>query len=125
MPKPAILICDDEEGIRESFRLILSRAYDLTFAESGAEALRLLKSLSFNLLILDIKMPRQNGFEILRETKLANPELPVIIVTGYQSLEMAQEAHRQGAADYLPKPFKPEDIQKSVRLHLRPPTPNV
>jgi len=112
--KPVILVCDDEEGIRESFKLILEELYDLRFATNGLDALDLLKSLSPNLMLLDIKMPKMHGMEILKQVKKLKPTLPVIIVTGYQSVEMAQEALKLGAADYIPKPFESKQILKSV-----------
>ena len=114
MPKPMVLICDDEEGIRESFKLILEDAYDLKFAHNGVEALELLKSIEPKAMLLDIKMPKMHGIEILKQIKKAKPTLPVIIVTGYQSVEMAQEAIKNGAADYIPKPFESKQILKAV-----------
>jgi len=112
--KPVVLICDDEEGIRESFKLILEDLYDLRFANNGLEALELLKSFTPSLMLLDIKMPKMHGMEILKRVKQLKPKLPIIIVTGYQSVEMAQEALKLGAADYIPKPFETRQIQKVV-----------
>ena len=112
--KPTILICDDEEGIRESFKLILEDLYDLRFATNGLEALELLKSFTPSLMLLDIKMPKVHGMEILKRVKQLKPKLPVIIVTGYQSVEMAQEALKIGAADYIPKPFESAVIRAAA-----------
>lgn len=112
--KPLILICDDEEGIRESFKLILEDHYELSFATNGLEALEMLKTLKPSLMLLDIKMPKMHGMEILKQVKALRPALPVIIVTGYQSVEMAQEALKNGAADYIPKPFESKYILKVV-----------
>ncbi len=112
--KPVILICDDEEGIRESFKLILSDLYDLQFADNGLKALEILKTLSPAAMLLDIKMPKLNGMETLKQIKKLKPSLPVIIVTGYQSVELAQEALKNGAADYIPKPFDSKHIQKVI-----------
>ena len=112
--KPTILICDDEEGIRESFKLILEGKYLLKFAMNGLEALESLKTLSPDLMLLDIKMPKIHGMEILKQVKKLKPSLPVVIVTGYQSIEMAQEALKHGAADYIPKPFESKQILTAV-----------
>ena len=112
--KPTILICDDEEGIRESFKLILEDQYTLKFATNGPEALEMLKTLSPALMMLDIKMPKIHGLEVLKSVKKLRPNLPVIIVTGYQSVEMAQEALKLGAVDYIPKPFESASLQKTV-----------
>ena len=116
--KPTILICDDEEGIRESFKLILEDQYQLRFANNGLEALELLKSFTPDLMLLDIKMPKIHGMEILKQVKHLKPNLPVIIVTGYQSVEMAQEALKLGAADYIPKPFDSTSIHNAVRTAI-------
>lgn len=110
-----VLICDDEEGLRESFKLILSDKYQLSFATNGLEALDMLEKNDVpDLVILDIKMPKLSGLEILKKIKAKQPKLPVIIVTGYQSVEMAQEALRSGAADYIPKPFESKQILAAV-----------
>jgi DNA-binding NtrC family response regulator len=117
--KPTILICDDEEGIRESFKLILADTYTLRFATNGIEALEILKTLSPSLMLLDIKMPKTHGLEILKKVKELKPNLPVIIVTGYQSVEMAQEAIKSGASDYIPKPFDTKQILKVVAQSIK------
>ena len=113
-PKPTLLICDDEEGIRESFKLILEDSYNLRFAINGVEALEMIKTFTPDLMLLDIKMPKMHGMDILKQIKIIKPELPVIIVTGYQSVETAQEAIKNGAADYIPKPFESKQILKAV-----------
>ena len=117
--KATILVCDDEEGIRESFKLILEDHYHLHFANNGLEAIDLLKTLSPDLMLLDIKMPKTHGMEILKQIKKIKPKLPIIIVTGYQSVEMAQEAIRNGAADYIPKPFDSKQILSAIAASLK------
>ena len=112
--KYTVLVCDDEEGIRESFKLILEDNYNLSFAHNGLEALEMLKSFVPDAMLLDIKMPKLHGLEILKQIKKLRPSLPVIIVTGYQSVEMAQEALRLGASDYIPKPFESKQILSSI-----------
>ena len=117
--KRTVLICDDEEGIRESFKLILSDTYNLRFVNNGLQAVELLKSFSPDAVILDIKIPKINGMEVLKQIKKLKPNLPIIIVTGYQSVEMAQEAIKNGAADYIPKPFESKQILKSIESILK------
>ena len=112
--KYTILVCDDEEGIRESFKLVLGDYYQLRFAVNGLDALEQLKTFTPNLMLLDIKMPKLHGMEILKQIKKSKPSLPVIIVTGYQSVEMAQEALKNGASDYIPKPFESKVLLKAV-----------
>ena len=117
--KPAVLVCDDEEGVRESLKLILSDDYDVHFSLNGLQAVELLKNFTPDLMLLDIKMPKLHGMEILKQIKKLRPSLPVIIVTGYQSVEMAQEAIKNGAADYIPKPFESKHILKAVSQNLK------
>ena len=116
--KPAILICDDERGTRESLKLILKNGYELTFAENGVEALSMLTAVDPALLILDIKMPKMHGLEILKKIKAEKPKLPVMIVSGYQSTEIAKEALKAGACDYVPKPFDSKTILSAVTSAL-------
>lgn len=111
----SILICDDEEGIRESLKLILEKEYDIKFANSGDDAIRKIKETPADIVILDIKMPKKDGLETLKELKKISPASKVIIATGYKSADIAQEAIRLGASDYVVKPFNREDIRKVVR----------
>ena len=115
--KPVILICEDEEGVRESFKLILEDFYTLEFAHNGLEGIEMAKALSPNMMFLDIKMPKLHGMETLKKIKQACPRLPVVIVTGYQSVEIAQEALKNGASDYIPKPFESKHVLE-VAAHL-------
>ena len=117
--KPMILICDDEEGVRESFKVILSDDYSLRFTKNSPEAVESLKTTSPAAVLLDIKMPKKNGAEILRQIKKLRPSLPVIIVTGYQSVELAQQVIADGAADYIPKPFAPDRLLKALAAALK------
>ncbi|MFH1460767.1 MAG: response regulator [Candidatus Omnitrophota bacterium] len=117
--KKRILICDDEEGIRESLKLILEKDYDLVFAKNGNECLSALKNKSsISLVLLDIKMPVQNGLEVTQCIKEKFPDKKVIIVTGYKSAEIAQEAAEKGAIDYIVKPFDSKDILEKVKNNI-------
>lgn len=113
--RKTILICDDEEGIRESLKLILEKDYELIFAESGDEAIGIMKSKPVDMAILDIKMPRKDGLETLKELKRINPSAKIIIATGYNSMDIAQEATKLGASDYIVKPFDREQILESIK----------
>lgn len=114
MPKKRILICDDEEGVRESLNLILEKDYDISFATNGQEAVDHIKKSHTDLVILDIKMPRMNGIETLKQIKRAKPDIKVIIATGYKSVETASEAVKAGATDYIVKPFDSKQVLQSV-----------
>ncbi|MDP2654719.1 MAG: response regulator [Candidatus Omnitrophota bacterium] len=114
-----ILICDDEEGVRESLKLILGDYYELILTTSGEQCLECLRnSKDVKLVLLDIKMPQVNGLEILKEVKAKHPDKKVIIITGYKSVETATEAVRLGASGYIVKPFKAEEILGAARKNL-------
>lgn len=115
MKRPRILIADDEEGIRESLDLILGDDYELVFAKDGEEALAKLGADSFALMLLDIKMPKLDGLQVLRQMKGNGGVTPVLVLTAYQSVELAKEAIKLGARDYLPKPFEREQILNAVQ----------
>ncbi|MDP8265866.1 MAG: response regulator [Candidatus Aceula meridiana] len=115
-----ILIVDDEEGIRESLKLILGDHYELILTESGIQALSCLDNApDIGLVLMDIKMPKMNGLEILKEMKARRPDVKVIIVTGYKSVETASEAVNLGAVGYIVKPFKSEEVLEAVKSNLK------
>lgn len=115
MPSPKILICDDEEGIRESLKLILQDHHDLVVVDSGEQALECVKSdPTIKLTLLDIKMPKVHGLDILKQIKDIKSDMKVVIVTGYKSVETASEAANLGACGYIVKPFKAEEILSTV-----------
>lgn len=121
MAKARILIADDEEGIRESLNLILGEHYDLDFATNGEETLAKLAQGHYALLLLDIKMPKLDGLEVLKRLSTSeNSRPPVLMLTAYQSVELAREAIKFGALDYLPKPFETDQILSAVRSALVP-----
>jgi YesN/AraC family two-component response regulator len=113
-----ILICDDEEGVRESLRLILEDDHDLSFATNGSEAIEKIKKHPADLVILDIKMPKMSGLETLKKLKKVSPNTKVIIASGYKSVEAANEAIKSGASDYIVKPFDTSQILSSINSIL-------
>lgn len=120
MANPKILICDDELGVRESLKLILEEKYDISTVEDGNECLKqVLTDSQIEAVLIDIKMPRINGLEVLKQIKSANPKVKVIVVTGYRLVETAQEAIKCGASDYIIKPFAGKDILMAVEKALK------
>lgn len=118
MPKATILICDDEEGVRESLKHMLGDEYVLSYAADGAEAVAFVKAHDPDLAILDVKMPKINGLEALRQIKSAKPHVKVLMITGYDSTDIAAQAINLGAADYLVKPFKQLAILAQINAAL-------
>lgn len=114
-----ILICDDEEGIRESLKLILSDFFELIVISDGTQCVETLKGAAdVGLVLLDIKMPKASGLQILKDIKANFPKINVIIVTGYKSVDTAAEAVRLGASGYIVKPFRSDEILSTVRKNL-------
>ena len=105
-----ILVVDDESIIRYSLDAWLGdeEGYRVTMAESGAEALAKLASSPFHLMLLDIKMPGMDGVEVLEKAKAIQPDLQVLMMTAYATVETAVAAMKIGAMEYLIKPFEPE-----------------
>ncbi len=117
--KANILIIDDEETMRDSCRQTLSRDGNrIEVAESGSKGLSLLEAESFDLVILDLKMPGLSGMEVLKKIKQNDPEAMVVVITGYATIESAVEAMKNGAYDFIPKPFTPESLRVIVKRAL-------
>ncbi len=116
----SILIIDDEPNLRRSLGLILQRAgYIITTASNAGEAIHLLQAGAYDLTFLDIKLPDQNGIQLLPQLRLLYPEMPILILTAHATLDTAIEAVRQGARDYLLKPIDPASILSRVDEILR------
>ena len=112
---PRVLVVDDEPSVAEVFRDFLTQeGYDLTVAESGEEAVRLLPGLKPDIILTDINLPGLSGLEVMRFAKSVDAEVAVIVVTGYASASTAIEALRQGAYDYVTKPFDLDDVHQIV-----------
>ncbi len=110
-----ILVIDDDESMRDSCRQALARkASRIEVAEDGLTGLGILKKEAFDLVILDLKMPGLSGMEVLNRIKQEYPEVVVVVITGYATVESAVEAMRRGAYDFLPKPFTPESLRAIV-----------
>ncbi len=111
-----VLIVDDEKTIRDSCSQILKKeGYKVRIAGEGREGLLAFKEELFHVVILDLKLPEMDGMEVLARIKEESPETPVIIITGYASIESAVEAIKKGAFEYLTKPFTPEELRVSIK----------
>lgn len=114
-----ILVIDDEETMRDSCRQTLSRdGHRVETAEDGSKGLALLKAESFDLVILDLKMPGLGGMKVLKRIKEDDTDTVVIVITGYATIESAVEAMKSGAYDFIPKPFTPDSLRAIVKRAL-------
>ncbi|MBT6145636.1 MAG: sigma-54-dependent Fis family transcriptional regulator, partial [Gemmatimonadetes bacterium] len=106
-----ILVVDDEVDLAASCtRLLDSRGYGTGVAASAEEALEILSTEDFQLVLTDLKMPGMGGMELLRKVREASPEIQVLMMTAYSTVEDAVEAMRLGAVDFVPKPFTPDHL---------------
>jgi two-component system phosphate regulon sensor histidine kinase PhoR len=111
-----VLVVDDELNIREGSQRILSRVgFDVLKASTGLEALSLLESQTIPIILLDLKMPGMDGMEVLKRIRQLHEEILVIVITGFATVETAIEAMKQGAYDFIPKPFEPEQLRLVVK----------
>jgi len=119
-PEPAtILVIDDELGIREGCRRILSRAgHEVVLAATGEEGWRQIQSGRFDLTLIDIMMPDISGMELLKQAITFDPNLVCVIITGYATIELAVQAIKEGAYDFIAKPFDSDTLLLAVQKGL-------
>jgi two-component system sensor histidine kinase/response regulator len=111
---PQILVIDDEVGPRESLRMLLKPKYQVHTADCVETGLRLLQEKQPDAIVMDIRMPGATGIDGLRQIREIDPNLSVIMLTGFGALETAQEALRLGASDYINKPFDAHEMQEVI-----------
>ncbi|MGI9176216.1 MAG: response regulator, partial [Rhodothermales bacterium] len=105
MPGPAILVADDEASIRRTLREIFEyEDFEVDEAADGEEALEKARAGRYSLLLLDVKMPKRDGMEVLEILGEEMPELPVVMISGHGTIETAVEATKLGAFDFIEKP---------------------
>jgi ATP-dependent Lon protease len=114
-----VLVVDDEEIARRNLEYILSKeGYQVATASSGMEALDLLTRTAFDVVLTDLKMEKVNGIEVLRKVKESSPDVEVILITGYATVDSAVRAMKQGASDYIAKPFQLDEVRGAVHRSL-------
>jgi CheY-like chemotaxis protein/glycine cleavage system H lipoate-binding protein len=118
-PAARILCVDDEAIILDSFRRILVLdGYSIDTVETGQEALGLIQARHYDFVFTDLRMPAMDGVEVVKAVKHMRPDIDVIIVTGYASVETAVECMKHGAMDYVQKPFTEEELRAFVKKVL-------
>ena len=111
MAKPNLMVIDDLESARQMMKRTLGRSYAVFDFPSVAEALPAVERAEFDAIVTDLRMPGIDGIEGMRRFKAKVPEIPVILVTAFATVETAVEAMKAGAFDYLKKPFEPEELE--------------
>jgi DNA-binding NtrC family response regulator len=115
MPNGSILVIDDEAEIREGLELLLSsEGYSVTSAVTGEAGLARLEQDPFDLLLLDVSLPGRSGLDLLREIRQRDPHLPVVLITAYGSIDMARQAFKSGAQDYITKPWSNDELLAQI-----------
>src|SRR5215510_12575476 len=118
--RESILVVDDEAGVRSSLAGILGdEGYQVSSVESGEAALEALEVRRFDLLLLDVWLPKMDGLETLSRVRTLDPELPVVVISGHGTIETAVKAVRMGAQDFVEKPLSLEKTLVVVRNALR------
>jgi two-component system, OmpR family, phosphate regulon sensor histidine kinase PhoR len=115
----SVLVVDDERGIREGCRRILTaEGYTVDVAENGKEGLEKVRLKPYDLLLVDLMMPVMGGLELMGQVRDHDPEVIMIVITGFATIETAVEAMKHGAYDYVPKPFTPDQLLAVINRGL-------
>ena len=113
--KISILIVDDESSVRDSlYNWFIEDGYHVAIAEDSKKALTILESESFDIVLADIKMPGMDGLEMLKRIKAIRKDTIVIMMTAFATVETAVQALKDGAFDYVTKPFDPDDLEEII-----------
>jgi DNA-binding NtrC family response regulator len=119
MERTRLLIVDDEAVIRDGLKRVLEReSFSVEACSSGFHAIEVMQQREFDLIITDLKMPGMSGIEVLKSVRTLQPDIPVILITGFASVETAVEAMKNGASDYITKPFAPDLLLEKVQHAL-------
>ena len=114
-----ILVIDDQVGMREGCRRVLApKGFQVKTAEHGVEGLRKLREGQFDLVLLDVMMPGMSGLELLERIREHDPNIVCVMITGFATVDLAAQAMKQGARDFLPKPFTSDELLEVVHRGL-------
>lgn len=115
-PRPAILIVEDDQDIAELARRIVQTHYDVVIATTGPQALALYPTQSFALVLLDVMLPEINGQDVLAAIMQINPQQSVVVMTAHGGIDIAEQMMLQGAADFVSKPFRAEQLRRVIEV---------
>jgi len=115
-----ILVVDDDAIVIKSCKRILeAEGLEVSAVPSADEALEMIKKYEFDLLLIDVKMPRHDGMFLMREIKKVIPDMPIIVMSGYPTPETISDVLNLGASQFIPKPFRPDELIKAIRPVLQ------
>lgn len=119
MPQPSILIVDDELLIRDLlYDFFVGQGWATSIADNGQKALDILESRRVDLVLTDIRMPIMDGLELTAELRASHPEVPVVLMTGFPSVDTAVAALRNRVSDYITKPFNINQLYKVIEATI-------
>jgi PAS domain S-box-containing protein len=117
--RPSILVVDDEPRIREGCRIVLSeQGFDVELAAEGKSGLKMIEERHFDVVLVDLMLPALSGLDVLERIRARHPDTVVIVITGYATVEHSIKAMKNGAFDFIPKPFTPEQLRIVVAKAL-------
>ena len=115
-----ILVVDDDAiVIKSCTRILESEGYAVSTVRGADDALEILRQDTFDLLLVDVKMPKRDGLDLMKEIRKDFPDLAVIVMSGYSTPETVADALRSGANHFIAKPFRPDELMKAVQQVLR------
>jgi DNA-binding NtrC family response regulator len=115
-----ILVVDDDVIVIKSCRRILeAEGLEVSTVPSADEALEMIKKYDFDLLLIDVKMPKHDGMFLMREILKIIPDMPIIVMSGYPTPETISDVLKLGATQFIPKPFRPDELVKTLRPVLQ------
>ena len=118
--KPKILVIDDEKVIREGSREVLTlEGYEVALAETGDLGVKIIEKTHFDVILLDLMMPGLSGFDVLSHVKALHPDTSIIVITGHATIENSIAAMKEGAFDFIPKPFSPNQLRMVVSKAMK------
>jgi DNA-binding NtrC family response regulator len=115
-----ILVVDDDAIVIKSCKRILeAEGLEVSAVPSADEALEMIKKYDFDLLLIDVKMPKHDGMFLMREIMKIIPDMPIIVMSGYPTPETISDVLKLGATQFIPKPFRPDELVKTLRPVLQ------
>ena len=115
-----ILVVDDENIVLDSCQRVLEAdGFEVFLVPSADKALKAMKNEDFTLLLIDVKMPGHDGMYLMREVKEKWPDIPIIVMSGYHTKEIIEEAVKIGAATFIAKPFTPDELLEALRQVIK------